>query len=167
MKKERPSIIELSTEIYSSIEICFDLARSIDLHKISTANTNEKAISGKISGLIGLNEFVTWQATHLGIQQKLSSKITAYERPYYFVDEQISGVFKSMHHLHKFEQQGVNVLMLDTFTFQSPFGFLGQIFNHLYLTKYMKKLLMERNRIIKEYAESGKWKIVLNEREYA
>jgi hypothetical protein len=39
-------IIELTTEIKSTIEICFDLSRSIDLHKISTAYTNEEAIAG-------------------------------------------------------------------------------------------------------------------------
>ena len=45
-------IIELETRIYSDIETCFDLARSIDLHTISTAASNEKAIAGRTSGLI-------------------------------------------------------------------------------------------------------------------
>jgi len=37
--------IELETIINSEIEICFDLSRSIDLHKISTAATKEKAFN--------------------------------------------------------------------------------------------------------------------------
>ena len=48
--------IELKTEINSTLEICFDLSRSIDLHKISTAKTNEEAIEGTTSGLINLNK---------------------------------------------------------------------------------------------------------------
>ncbi len=52
-----PRII-LDTWINAPVERCFDLARSIDLHKISTEQTNEKAISGVTSGLIGLNETV-------------------------------------------------------------------------------------------------------------
>ena len=63
--------IEITTEINSTLEICFDLARSIDLHKISTAKTNEEAISGRTTGLIELNESVTWEATHFGIKQKI------------------------------------------------------------------------------------------------
>lgn len=79
--------IEITTEINSTLEICFDLARSIDLHKISTAKTNEQAIAGRTTGLIELNESVTWEATHFGIKQKLTSKITAFDRPFYFRDE--------------------------------------------------------------------------------
>lgn len=80
--------IQLQTIINSSIQICLDLSRSIDLHKISTAHTSEEAIDGCTSGLIGLDEFVTWQAVHFGVKQKLTIKITAFEYPYYFCDEQ-------------------------------------------------------------------------------
>lgn len=154
--------IELTTEIISKIDICFDLARSIDLHKISTKKTNEEAIKGKISGLIDLNEFVTWKATHFGIKQKLTSKITAFKRPHNFVDEQLNGVFKSLRHEHKFEQLGDKVIMKDIFEFESPFGVLGKLFNKLILTNYLQNLLIERNKVIKEFAETDKWKLVLN-----
>ena len=50
--------IKLKTIIHADIEICFDLARSIDLHSISTAKTDEKAVDGKMKGLIELNEFI-------------------------------------------------------------------------------------------------------------
>jgi len=117
--------IMLTTEIYSTIGICFDLSRSIDLHKISTAATREEAIAGRTFGLISLHETVTWQATHFGIRQKLTTKITAYDRPFYFRDEQIKGIFKSLIHDHRFEEKGNKVIMTDIFTFQAPFGILG------------------------------------------
>lgn len=79
--------IELITQINSTLEICFDLSRSIDLHIISSAKTKEQAIAGRTNGLINLNEIVTWQATHFWIRQKLTSKITAFYRPNYFIDE--------------------------------------------------------------------------------
>lgn len=154
--------IELITEINSTLEICFDLSRSIDLHKISTAQTNEQAIAGRTSGLINLNETVTWQATHFGVKQKLTSKITALERPNYFTDEQVKGIFKSIVHEHKFEKVGNMVIMKDIFEFHSPFGFLGKLFNQLVLTNYLKRLLINRNQIIKEFAETEKWKEVLD-----
>lgn len=95
--------IELATSINATIEICFDLSRSIDLHQISTASTKEKAIAGKNSGLIGPGEFVTWEAVHFGIKQHLSSKITAFERPFHFRDEQLHGPFKFLKHDHYFK----------------------------------------------------------------
>lgn len=157
-----PEIV-LTTEISSTLEICFDLARSIDLHKISTEKTNEEAIAGTVTGLIKLNETVTWRATHFGIRQKLTSKITAFHRPNYFVDEQISGIFNAIVHEHKFEQIGEKVKMTDIFKFQSPFGIAGRVFNALILTNYLKRLLIKRNQIIKEFAESEKWKEILIE----
>lgn len=158
--------IELTTEINSTIDICFDLSRSIDLHKISTIQTNEQAIAGKTSGLINLNEFVTWQATHFGIRQKLTSKITEFDRPKYFKDEQQNGAFKSFSHEHKFEQIDDKVIMTDIFEFQSPLGIFGKIFNKLILTKYLQKLLSDRNQVIKEFAETDQWKTLLNGRYY-
>ncbi|MCA2857498.1 MAG: SRPBCC family protein [Chitinophagaceae bacterium] len=154
--------IELITEINSTLEICFDLSRSIDLHIISTAQTNEQAIAGRTSGLINLNESVTWQATHFGVKQKMTSKITAFERPNYFIDEQVKGIFKSIVHEHKFEKVGNMIIMKDIFEFHSPFGLLGKLFNHLVLTNYLKRLLITRNQIIKEFAETEKWKVVLD-----
>ena len=158
--------IELRTEIKSRIEICFDLSRSIDLHKISTVHTNEEAVAGITSGLINLHETVTWEATHFLIRQKLTSKITALERPVYFVDEQLNGVFKSIKHEHIFAEDGDKVIMTDVFDFESPAGILGEIFNRFILTNYMKKFLMERNYLIKEFAETGKWKQVLDAQNY-
>ena len=85
-------IIELETRIQANIDVVFDLSRSIDLHLISSKQTHEKAIAGKTSGLIELGETVTWKAKHLGIYQTLTTQISAYDKPRYFVDEQIQGI---------------------------------------------------------------------------
>lgn len=158
--KQMP-VIELETKINSTIEICFDLSRSIDLHQISTAHTNEKAIEGRTKGLINLNELVTWQAKHFGITQILTSKITAFNRPHHFRDEQQRGAFKYIIHDHFFEVHSGAVIMKDVFKFQSPFGYIGKLIDKIVLTNYLKQLLLNRNNIIKEYAESEKWKSVL------
>jgi len=154
--------IELLTEIKAGKEIVFDLSRSIDLHKISTQHTNETAIAGKTSGLINMNESVTWRAKHFGIYQKLTSKITAFERPNLFVDEMVNGVFKSFRHEHYFEGLNGGTLMTDYFDYESPFGILGKLADKLFLLKYMTDLLVKRNRIVKEFAETDKWKNVIS-----
>lgn len=155
-------VIILDTEIRAEKSLVFDLSRSIDLHKISTHHTNEEAISGKVSGLIELNETVTWRAKHLGIYQKLTSRITEFQSPDYFVDEMVSGTFKSFYHKHEFSsKEGGRTLMTDTFDFESPFGIFGKVFNKLFLTGYMTNLIKIRNEAIREFAESEKWKMVI------
>ncbi|SFI08129.1 SRPBCC family protein [Halpernia frigidisoli] len=153
--------IHLSTEIHSTIEVCFDLSRSIDLHKMSTVKTNEEAIAGKTSGLIGMDEWVTWEAKHLGFKQKLTSKITAFESPNYFKDEQLKGIFKTFQHQHIFKQEDGFVIMEDILIFSSPFGIVGKLFDKIFLKSYLTKFLKERNSIIKIFAESEEWKTVL------
>ena len=153
--------IYLRTEVKAPVNICFDLSRSIDLHQISTAKTGEKAIAGKTTGLIHLGEKVTWRAKHFGIWQELTSKITAFESPNYFEDQMVSGAFKSFRHQHYFSSSGEKTVMTDKFIFVSPLGWMGRLANVLFLTKYMRRLLEERNAVIKEFAESGKWQSVL------
>jgi ligand-binding SRPBCC domain-containing protein len=154
-------LIIIETEIFTTKNIAFDLARSIDLHKVSTAKTNEEAISGTISGLINLGESVTWKAKHIGFTQNLTTKITEFKYPEYFVDEMTKGIFKSFKHEHIFKDQKGNTLMIDKFEYKSPFGFLGKIVDLIFLKKYMTKFLIERNEVIKEFAETEKWKQVL------
>ena len=155
------TLIKLETFVNEPRERVFDLARSIDLHKVSTLGTNEEAIAGKTSGLIGMNESVTWRAKHFGIYQKLTSKITEYDRPNYFADEMLKGAFAEFKHEHHFEETNDGTLMTDFFDYKSPFGILGKLADKLFLKKYMTVLLTERNRIVKEFAESDKWKEVI------
>ena len=154
--------IEIHTFINAEIEIVFDLSRSIDLHIISTQHSKEKAIAGKTSGLIELNESVTWNANHLGFNQNLTSKITKFEKPYFFEDKMVKGAFKSFKHEHHFNTEEGLTKMTDIFVYESPFGFLGKAADAIFLNKYITKLLSQRNQTIKEYAESDKWKTVLN-----
>tara|TARA_R110002072_G_scaffold29139_2_gene92676 strand:+ start:237 stop:725 length:489 start_codon:yes stop_codon:yes gene_type:complete len=155
-----PKIV-IETFIESDKKIVFDLSRSIDLHKISTEKTNEKAIAGKTSGLIEINESVTWRARHFGIYQNLTSKITAFEYPIYFCDEMQKGVFKRFKHEHYFSDFKQGTLMKDIFDYTAPLGFLGKIADLIFLKKYMTGFLIERNEMIKKFSESGKWKEIL------
>ena len=152
------AIIILRTEIHAPAERCFDLSRSIDLHQRSTARTQEKAIAGRTSGLIELNETVTWRARHFGIWQQLTSKITAFDSPHNFTDEMAAGIFKRIHHTHNFKTVGNKTIMTDEFSFESPAGFLGKLADAIFLKRYLTKFLTERNELIKACAESDEWR---------
>jgi ligand-binding SRPBCC domain-containing protein len=151
-------VIKLETLINAPIERVFDLSRSIDLHADSMAHTNERPIAGVMKGLINLGETVTWEATHFGIKQRLTSKITVCERPVKFSDTMVSGAFKRFDHDHLFEEVDGKTLMRDVFDYDSPLGFLGNIADFLFLENYMRDLLIKRNELIKKIAESEDWR---------
>jgi ligand-binding SRPBCC domain-containing protein len=148
------------TLICAPIERCFDLARSIEVHLAGNIHWGEKAIAagGVTSGLIELGQSVTWQARHFGLRQRLTSKITAMERPTYFRDTMTKGAFRSMHHEHRFRAlSATKTEMVDVFVFSAPFGLLGRIAELALLKAYMRSLLRERNTVLREIVESPEW----------
>ncbi|MCA9044302.1 MAG: SRPBCC family protein [Planctomycetaceae bacterium] len=148
-------IIKLETRVNASVEVVFDLARSIDVHIQSTAQTKERAVAGRTSGLIELDEEVTWEATHLGVRQRLTVRITQFDRPTHFRDSMIRGAFARFDHDHWFEPVESGTLMKDVFDYTSPYGLLGNLADALFLRRYMTNLLRTRNDVIKSIAESG------------
>src|SRR5258708_17240393 len=102
-----------------------------------------------------LGDSVTMEALHYGFNQHLSLKISAYERPYRFTDEMVQGVFQEITHRHEFVPQSSGTLMIDLFAFRAPLGVFGKLAETLVLTRYMKALLLTRNRYLKQVAEAG------------
>ena len=150
-------VIELTTTIRAPPPRVFDLARSIDLHRDSTAHTGEQAVGGVTSGLIGLDQEVTWRAKHFGVWQRLTSRITAFEPPVYFRDSMVHGAFRRFDHDHYFKAVDGATIMRDVFDFEAPLGWLGRLADALVLKNYLRRLLTTRNRIIQQTAESQAW----------
>jgi ligand-binding SRPBCC domain-containing protein len=146
--------INLTTEISANIETCFDLSRSVDIHILSTGKTNEKAIAGRVSGLCEAGDSITWEAKHFGITQNLVVEITKVEKPFFFEDKMLKGAFKSMRHEHHFKEADGKTIMTDKFEYEVPSWIFGGMFNKLVLKNYMRKFLLERNRVIKSIAEN-------------
>jgi ligand-binding SRPBCC domain-containing protein len=154
-------IIHLNTEIHAPIERVFDLARSIDLHQMSMGHTRERAIDGRTSGLIEVNETVTWEAVHFGTKLRLTSKITVCESPIHLQDVMVAGAFKRFTHDHYLSETASGTSMKDIFDYDSPFGYLGSIADSLFLEGYMRRLLEIRNQEIKKAAEGEGWRTFL------
>ena len=147
--------IRLETYIDAPVERCFDLSLNVDLHHRSVTHTRERPVAGVMTGMMKLNDTVTWEAVHFGVKQHLTSKITAYERPRYFIDEMVQGIFQEIKHVHEFIPQLPGTLMIDVFTFRAPLGPLGRLAEMLVLTRYMRGLLLTRNRYLKQVAEAN------------
>jgi ligand-binding SRPBCC domain-containing protein len=153
--------IETRTLINAPIDRCFDLARSVEVHLAGNVHCGETAVAeaGVTTGLIGMSERVTWRAKHFSMWHRLTSEITAMDRPGYFQDTMVKGIFRFMQHDHFFECMAPGKTeMKDIFSFRAPLPVLGRLAEILFLRGYMTALLHERNLVIKQIAESGGWR---------
>lgn len=136
------SSFEIVTRAAVSAEALFDASRDIGAHVASMRGTGERAIDGVTSGLIGLDETVTWRAWHFGIPFRMTSQVTALDRPLRFVDEQVSGPFRTFRHEHLYVERDGMTIMTDRVTLASPV--LGRLAERLVLVPYLRRLLTRR-----------------------
>jgi ligand-binding SRPBCC domain-containing protein len=145
--------VQIDTWIRGSGAACFDAARDLDLHVQSLAHTKEKAVGGRMSGLIELGDEVTWRGRHFGVYQTFTSKITAFSRPHHFQDTMQRGAFKTFVHDHYFTTLRDGTAMKDVLTFSAPLGILGRLAERIVLRGYLERLLTSRAAAIKEAVE--------------
>ncbi len=153
--------IEEVTVIDAPIQRCFHLSRSVEVHLLSNVHSGEQALAhgGVTTGLVGLNEEVTWRAKHFGFWQALTSRTTALDAPTFLQVTMVEGIFRSMQADHLFRSLPSGATeMKDLFFIAAPLPLLGPLAEALFLRRYMLFLLRERNAVIKRVAESDAWK---------
>jgi ligand-binding SRPBCC domain-containing protein len=69
----------------------------------------------------------------------------------------VRGAFKRFDHDHFFTAEDHGTRIRDVFDYAAPFGLLGWFAERLFLTRYMRHLLLARNRELKAVAESNEW----------
>ena len=147
--------LRVVTLIRATPERCFDLARSVDAHLTSADQTDERIVDGPTTGLLELNDAVTFEARHLGVRQRLTSRITAFDRPSYFQDRMVRGIFKSFEHDHHFQAVDGHTEMLDVVRFEAPLGPLGWIVERLIVGPHLRRFIKRRADVLKRLAEAG------------
>lgn len=147
-------VIEHQEFIKAPVEVCFDLARNVDIHTQTASKTKERAVGGVIQGLLEEGDMVTFEAVHFGIKQRLTAKVTSMEKPNQFVDIMVKGAFHSFVHTHRFLEETEGTIMVDRFQYTSPFGSIGVMADKLFLEKYMKAFIVSRAKSLKKIAES-------------
>jgi ligand-binding SRPBCC domain-containing protein len=144
----------LETTVGAPVDACFELSLSVDAHTPSMGPSGERAIAGVTSGVMQLGDTVTWRARHFGVPFRLTSRITEYERPVRFVDEQQRGPFAFWWHEHTFRDLGsATTLMVDVIRFRSPLGPLGRAVDRGVLGRYMPHLIRQRNAWLRQALE--------------
>ena len=74
-----------------------------------------------------------------------TTKITYVEKPFGFIDKQISGPFSFWEHEHKFEEKNKSLWAYDVVKFKLPLGFIGRFFGSK-IVKYQLKNIFEFRR---------------------
>ncbi|MGH4035897.1 SRPBCC family protein [Actinomycetota bacterium Odt1-20B] len=148
---------EVVTRIAAPPQLVFDTSLDVDVHTASMAGSGERVVGGVAAGRMALGETVTWQARHFGVPWRMTARITAYDPPGHFVDEQVSGPFRRWYHAHYFEPDGDGgTRMRDVIEFTAPLGPLGRLAEWLALNRYMPHLIRSRNAHVKSTAEAAR-----------
>jgi ligand-binding SRPBCC domain-containing protein len=146
-------VILIETRIRAPIARVFDLARDVDVHAQTSAFTGERIVGGRTSGLLQLGDMVVFEAVHLGLRRRLTAKIVELDPPHRFIDEMVEGPFASLRHLHEFRQEGSEVVMRDTLTWQSPLGLLGRLADFVLVHRHLRAYLTTKQTNPKAHAE--------------
>jgi ligand-binding SRPBCC domain-containing protein len=94
-----------------------------------------------------------------------TSRITQYKPPAFFQDVMTVGAFKSFEHDHRFQELDGETVMRDELRFSAPLGALGLMVERLVLRDYLTRFLFERNKFVKQIAESEMWREYLSKTE--
>ncbi|MBV1855164.1 SRPBCC family protein [Catellatospora tritici] len=150
-----PEVIEIVSDIDAAPRVVFDLELDVDVHAASIRGSQETATTSTGRRRLALGDEVTFRARHFGLRWQMTSRITVYERPHRFVDEQIDGPFRALRHEHHFQDlHGSGTRMIDRMTIKVPLGPLGVVVTRLLLVPYLRRLLKQRAAHIRRLAEA-------------
>ncbi|MCS7483031.1 SRPBCC family protein [Umezawaea endophytica] len=146
---------EVTTSIAAPPRRVFDVSLDVDVHTASMADAGERAVDGVTSGGLVLGDTVTWQARHFGVLWRMTCRISAFEPPARFVDDQVDGPFRHWRHEHRFAPDGRGgTVVRDVVDFAAPLRPFGTIAELAVLNRYLPRLIRDRNRHVKAVAEA-------------
>lgn len=139
------------TTVPAERERVFGTSLDVDAHTSSMRRSGERAVAGMTSGRLGPGDRVTWRARHFGVWWQMSVRITEYEPPSRFVDEQVSGPFGHWRHEHHFQPHDTEpgaTVMSDLVDFSVPAGVAGRVVGATILRPYLRHLIVVRNAFL-------------------
>jgi hypothetical protein len=147
-------VVEVVTLIGAERPVVFDLELDVDVHAASVPGSDETATTSTGRRRLQLDDEVTFRARHLGVHWHLTSRVTEYDRPRRFVDEQTRGPFCTLRHEHVFDSlAGHRTRMTDRVSFTVPGGPAGRACARLLLAPYLRRLLRRRAHHVGRLAE--------------
>jgi ligand-binding SRPBCC domain-containing protein len=128
--------------IKCSIERVWDFYTDIKHLEFITPTEMQLRIIRATSQRLGEGAEV-WLSGKLVTRSTWHSKVT-YLKPYEYVDEMLSGRFKTWRHLHRFRKVGEDQTeVIDEIEFELPYGMLGKVFER-YACRQLRSVFTHR-----------------------
>jgi len=86
----------------------------------------------------------------LGMPIRWKTEITAYEPPFFFVDEQASGPYAYWRHRHEFKPTESGTIVSDHVEYALPFGPLGRFMHWLRVGSQLEEIFEYRRKVLSE-----------------
>lgn len=153
--------IHITNFIAAPSETVYDLSRHVLLQKKAMEKIGARQLRGVSSGLLSNNDTILWA---LGLANKdfhFTLKITELNPGLFIQEEMTQGSLESFKHLRHFKKIKNGTLVIDEIFYTLPKKFWAPWVDRLLLNGKLHDLLKERNNILKEYAESNKWRALL------
>lgn len=94
------------------------------------------------------NALINYKIKILGIPLYWTTKITDYNPPLSFTDEQLKGPYSLWRHTHVFVECNGGTLMTDEVLYSIPYGIFGEIAHKIYVKKELENIFKFREKVI-------------------
>lgn len=85
-----------------------------------------------------------------GVPQRWRTRISLWEPPFRFADEQLKGPYRRWFHTHTFEEVEEGTRMADRVEYELPFGVFGRM-GHPLIRRQLRKIFTHRNATIGDH----------------
>jgi hypothetical protein len=155
------SVIHVTNFISAPADLVFDLSRHILLQKKAMEKISVRQVRGVSSGLRSLNDTIMWSIPVMKKASLFSLKLTACIPGDQLTEEMTSGWLVSFKHDRHIKAIKNGTLVIDEVRYTLPKKFWSQVVDTFFLKGKISEMLEARNIVLKEYAESNKWRALL------
>ncbi len=120
-------------------------------------------MAGYTRGLLGLHQRVLTQSNLWGFHFSTEMILTKFTPPFFFSYKIVNSIFKTVEHDYYFYDVSEETVMVNHLYYQTRWGILGEVINVIFLDYYLNHIIAKRNDLLREYAETNDWKVILPE----
>ncbi|MBM3776576.1 MAG: SRPBCC family protein [Acidobacteria bacterium] len=139
-----PYVLQCELKAPVSIQEAFEFFENpYNLARITPARLGFRITSpGEIHMRKGAE--IRYQIRVAGIPLAWRSRITEYEPPFRFIDEQAAGPYRSWRHHHRFHPTPEGVVISDEVKYELPFRALGRLAHRLWVARQLSTIFSYR-----------------------
>ena len=153
--------IHLTTFIGAPAERVLDLARHTSIYKSLFQNRNISYKPSASGNILSANESFTLEQKFLKKSRSVTLFVSEFRKGDFLQFSLRKGDIKEYRHDHYVKPVENGTLLIDKVEFGLPIDFFGQLAGKFFMHQKLEALIEARNSLIKQSAESEKWKMIL------